>query len=253
MSYAPTTQRNPSFNKVANSSINLDQQVLLYSSIEEREVYESLSEIYSIITVLDFIEKSYLKDTLDPEQYTSTVNRLLAQYNTLLKSPLTQKQFQSLDHFKKVYNLNCPAAISRLEIGIPATIEHSVSSSVTASSSIPQPTINTNTNANNSSNNIKTNISPKAVAEATGNFITCMDALKLNYKAKDQLHPLLSDLITSITKINSNADFQGRGKLIEWLIKINKMNINDELNEEDTRQLLFDLDYAYKGFYTMLE
>lgn len=31
------------------------------------------------------------------------------------------------------------------------------------------------------------------------------------------------------------------------------MNINEELSEEDTRELLFDLDNAYKGFYTMLE
>ncbi|ODQ57439.1 hypothetical protein WICANDRAFT_35681 [Wickerhamomyces anomalus NRRL Y-366-8] len=228
--YAPTaTQKNPSYNKIRNSSINLDQEVSLFNTVQQREVYESLAELYSIITVLDFIEKSYVKDTLNKDgqdQYTPTVLRLLAQYNTILKNPEVNKEFGSLDTFKKNYNLNCPSATSRIEIGVPATVEHAIN--VPSSSGL-------------------------TVAEATGNFITCMDALKLNYKAKDQLHPLLSDLMTSVNKVSSNKEFDGRGKLVEWLIKINKMNINEELSEEDTRQLLFDLDNAYKGFYTMLE
>lgn len=246
-SYAPTiTQKNPSYNRIKNSSINLDQEVSLFNTVQQREVYESLAELYSIITVLDFIEKSYVKDTLNKDgqdQYTPTVLRLLAQYNTILKNPEVTKEFVSLDHFKQTYNLNCPSATSRIEIGVPATVEHAIN--------IPS-SAGLGSGSGNGSNN-GTGASSRAVAEATGNFITCMDALKLNYKAKDQLHPLLSDLMTSVNKVSSNKEFDGRGKLIEWLIKINKMNINDELTEEDTRQLLFDLDNAYKGFYTMLE
>ena len=245
--YAPTaTQKNPSYNKIRNSSINLDQEVSLFNTVQQREVYESLAELYSIITVLDFIEKSYVKDTLNKDgqdQYTPTVLRLLAQYNTILKNPEVNKEFGSLDTFKKNYNLNCPSATSRIEIGVPATVEHAIN--VPSSSGL--------SGGGGPSSNGSGGASARAVAEATGNFITCMDALKLNYKAKDQLHPLLSDLMTSVNKVSSNKEFDGRGKLVEWLIKINKMNINEELSEEDTRQLLFDLDNAYKGFYTMLE
>ncbi len=79
-----------------------------------------------------------------------------------------------------------------------------------------------------------------------------MDALKLNYKAKDQLHPLLSELITSVNKV-TNQDFEGRGKIVQWLIKLNQMKANENISDEDARQLLFDLDNAYKVFYTNLE
>ncbi|CCH43308.1 Vacuolar protein sorting-associated protein [Wickerhamomyces ciferrii] len=246
-SYAPTaTQRNPSYNRIKNSSINLDQEVSLFNTVQQREIYESLAELFSIITVLDFIEKAYIKDTLNEDgedQYTPTVLRLLAQYNTILKNQDVVKEFKSLDHFKKQYGLNCPSATSRIEIGVPATVEHAINVPSTTGSG----------NGAGGSGNGGIGASSRAVAEATGNFITCMDALKLNYKAKDQLHPLLSDLMTSVNKVSGNKEFDGRSKLIEWLIKINKLNINEEISEDDTRQLLFDLDNAYKGFYTMLE
>lgn len=47
-----------------------------------------------------------------------------------------------------------------------------------------------------------------------------MDALKLNYKAKDQLHPLLSELMTSLNKVTSQ-DFEGRGKIVQWYVDYN--------------------------------
>lgn len=224
--YAPHTSR--------THDPRLDVEVALYTTPAERETSESLGELFSILTVLDIVEKAYVKDTLDSSQdeYTPTVLRLLAQYNTLLKNADVAREFGSLAQFKEKYYLNCPLAGARIEIGVPATVEHSVG--VAKSSSAGSGT------------------NPRSVAEATGNFITLMDALKLHYKAKDQLHPLLSDLMSSVNKV-SPVEFEGRSKLIEWLIRINKMNVYDELNEDDSRQLLFDLDNAYKGFYTMLE
>lgn len=222
---------------VLNSSANLDHlqvEIPLYTTSAERETLESLGELYSIVTVLDIVEKSYVKDTLPEGEYTPLVLRLLAQYNTLLKSEQVQKDFGSLAQFKAKYGLNVPQATSRIEIGVPSTVEHAIVPQSTSASSTASAT------------------NARAVAEATGNFITLMDALKLNYRAKDQLHPLLSDLMTSVNKVSSR-EFSGRPKLIEWLIRINKMNVYDELSDEDSRSLLFDLDNAYKGFYTMLE
>lgn len=78
-----------------------------------------------------------------------------------------------------------------------------------------------------------------------------MDALKLNYKAKDQLHPLLGELMTSLNAV-STQDFDGRAKIVEWLIKLNSMKATDEISDDQARQLLFDIDHAYKAFYKML-
>ncbi|ODV62913.1 ESCRT-I subunit protein VPS28 [Ascoidea rubescens DSM 1968] len=251
--YAPISNiQNPTYNLLRSnqklSSINLDQEVSLYSTnsynTKEREIYENLAEIYSILTTLEYIEKSYLKDNLKHELYTSTVKRLINQYNALINNDEISDQFINLQYFKKKYKIDCPLATKRLEIGESSSSNNN----------------NNNNNANN--NNNKNQISSRAVAEATGNFITCMDALKLNYKAKDQLYPLLSDLITSINNSDENnnkqsgkhkLDFEGRGKLVEWLIKLNHMKVNDELSEDEVRQLLFDLDTAYKHFYTSLE
>jgi VPS28 protein len=66
-----------------------------------------------------------------------------------------------------------------------------------------------------------------------------MDALKLNYKSKDQLHPLLSDLMTSLNT-SMPKDFEARGKIVQWLIMLNQMRAADELNEDQSRQVQTD-------------
>jgi len=67
-------------------------------------------------------------------------------------------------------------------------------------------------------------------------FITFMDALKLNYKSKDQLHPLLSDLMTSLNT-SMRKDFEARAKIVQWLITLNQMRAADELTEDQSRQV----------------
>lgn len=201
---------------------------------QRREVIESLAEVYSLIIVLDQVEKAYLKDSISSEEYTMTVNKLLAQYKTYLENDEVAKEFGDLQQFRERYSINASNAITRIERGIPVTVEHAIQGS--SGGSTPGAT----------------KYSGKAVAQATGNFITVMDALKLNYRAKDQLHPLMSDLLLSINRVSSQ-DFEHRSKLVEWIIKINKMKVNETLTEDEVRELLFDLDTAYKSFYTLLE
>ena len=43
-----------------------------------------------------------------------------------------------------------------------------------------------------------------------------MDALKLKLRAKDQLHPILAELMSSYSKLNKNAEWEGRPKLLQW-------------------------------------
>lgn len=218
--------------------------------LKERETIETLSEIYSIIITIDQVEKLYIKDVIDNEQeYTQLVNKLLAQYNTLIANnendpDFRQKFGSSINEFTKKYNVIASTGVIRLEKGIPMTVEH-----------------NNNTGGNGTSANSKN------VAEATGNFITIMDAIKLNYRTKDQLHPLLAELLLSINRVtplqrnNTQGDRDTAGsqsgegnkkKLVEWIVKINKMKIDQELDDKDAKELLFDLDVAYKNFYSLL-
>ena len=223
-----------------------DEVPLFDNSItsKDKEVIETLSEIYSIIITLDHVEKAYLKDSIDDTQYTNTVDKLLKQFKVYLNSQNKEeinKHFQSIEAFCDTYNITASNAITRLERGIPITAEHAISTTTSAPFG---------DNKQSSSSDKKFNA--KYVAEATGNFITVMDALKLNYNAKDQLHPLLAELLISINRVTRD-DFENRSKLIDWIVRINKLSIGDTLTEIQIRELLFDLELAYKSFYALLD
>ncbi|SCU84956.1 LADA_0D04874g1_1 [Lachancea dasiensis] len=207
-----------------------------FTTARQRETSETLAEIYSLVVVLDQVEKAYLRDCLSGSEYTTIVNKLLAQYKTYLDNDDVQKEFGDLRTFKEKYNISASNAITRIERGMPVTVEHGIRSEQDTSASLSG----------------SAQFSGKAVAEATGNFITVMDALKLNYRAKDQLHPLMSELLLSINRVSSQ-DFEHRQSLVDWIVKVNKMRVAEKLTEDDARELLFCLESAYKNFYTLLE
>ena len=93
-------------------------------------------------------------------------------------------------------------------------------------------------------------------------FITFMDALKLKLKAKDQLHPILQELMTGYARFKGSKDWEGRGRLVSWyvicsnsgrhtsaespsfvalrlfrLILLNGMKASEELSDEQSRQV----------------
>lgn len=213
---------------------------------QEKETIENVADVYSIIIALDHIEKAYLRDSISSNHYTQSVNKLLAQYRTYMNMEDVANHVGDLHQFKEKYNIIASNAITRLERGIPVTVEHAIDDD--------QGTSNGDKSAGSESGNNKNSgkYNAKNVAEATGNFITVMDALKLNYRAKDQLHPLMAELLLSINRV-TNQDFENRSKLIEWIVKINKMKADETLNDHEARELLFELDQAYKSFYTLLE
>lgn len=90
------------------------------------------------------------------------------------------------------------------------------------------------------------------ILTATENFITFLDALKLNMVSKDALHPLLSEVIQSVNKV-TDGDFDNRGKIIQWLITLNQMRATEELSGGQARELSFDIESAYQGFKSTLD
>lgn len=132
----------------------------------------------------------------------------------------------------KPLQLEVPRATERLRVGMPST-------TVTASSSAPA--------AATSSGNGASNTSGILILEATQEFITFLDAVKLGLLSKDQLHPLLSDVIQSVNKV-TDKDFEDRGKIVQWLIALNQMKATDELSEKQARELEMDIQQAYQGF-----
>ncbi|KOS14144.1 hypothetical protein Malapachy_3716 [Malassezia pachydermatis] len=208
----------------------------LYHTSQERINYESLATLFSLITCLDFLERAYVRGAVPEDAYATECTRLLGQYKIVSKlvtdpSKPSPYYFKDVDAFMAHFQMDHPAAAHRLALGVPATIEHAHIDATATSSS---------------------NGGAHIVAEITQNFITLMDALKLRMRAKDQLHPLLSDLLSTYTQVSGGSG-EARQKLLEWLITLNKLSASDEVDEAQAREMLFDIENAYNAWFKSLQ
>ncbi|KAI4236265.1 MAG: hypothetical protein L6R40_006203 [Gallowayella cf. fulva] len=233
--YAPTPYSylpNPAL----TATINLDEEVKLSTTAAERDLYDSLAEIYSIIITLDGLEKAYIRDSIPESEYTELCSRLLNQYKSILKDETVSREFVDLDSFKGKWDMECPRATERLRVNLPATVA--------------EPST-THSGPSNNTQQSRPSATGSQILLATENFITFLDALRLNMLSKDSLHPLLSEVIQSANQVTT-TDFENRGKIISWLIRLNGMRATEELEEGEARQLTFDMEGAYAGFKATL-
>ncbi|CAF2042438.1 BnaA09g20000D [Brassica napus] len=200
----------------------------LWNDKREREMYDNFAELFAIIKATEKLERAYIRDLISPSEYESECNKLILHFKTLSAS--LRDTVPSIQRFADTYKMDCPSALYRLVTsGVPATVEHraTVAASTSNSASI--------------------------VAECVQNFITSMDSLKLNMVAVDQVYPLLSDLSASLSKLSIlPPDFEGKTKMKEWLSRLAKMGAADELTEQQSRQLHFDLESSYNSFMAAL-
>lgn len=203
-------------------------EVKLWNDKREREMYENFAELFAIIKATEKLEKAYVRDIISPAEYEAECQKLIAHFKTL--SSTLKDTVPSIEQFHDTYKMDCPAALNRLVTsGVPATVEHRAAAATSSASSA------------------------SVVAECVQNFITAMDSLKLNMIAVDQVHPLLSDLSSSLNKLLIlPSDFEGKTKMREWLSRLSKMGAADELTEQQARQLHFDLESAYNSFMAAL-
>lgn len=90
---------------LSDTQANIKQEVKLASSSAERDLYESLAEIYSIIVTLDGLEKAYIRDAIPESEYTETCARLLKQYKSTLGDETVAREFVDLETFKRTWQV----------------------------------------------------------------------------------------------------------------------------------------------------
>jgi ESCRT-I complex subunit VPS28 len=127
--------------------------------------------------------------------------------------------------------MECPRAIERLRVGIPATVEQGPSRTSGQQGDFADATL---------------------VVNATETFITLLDAIKIGLVEKDTLHPLLVEIIQAVNKV-TDKDFESKGKIVQWLIKLNQMRAAEKLDDEQAREFEFDMQQAYYGFKSTLK
>ncbi|EXJ87453.1 hypothetical protein A1O3_04413 [Capronia epimyces CBS 606.96] len=233
LSYAPTPYSYAPTNTLS-ARINLDEEVKLADTAAERDLIDSLAEIYSIIRTLDGLEKAYIKDAIPENQYSDMCSKMLKQYRSILNDETVAREFVDLDTFTRRWNIECPRAKERLKVGLTADEVLTVQKAAPGSTAPAAPALGS------------------LILAATENFITFLDALRLNMVSKSALHPLLSDVIQSVNKV-TDQDFDHRGKIIQWLITLNQMKTSEELSDEQARDLAFDMEQAYNGFKSTIQ
>lgn len=201
----------------------LYEHVRLYRNAREREHYDNMAELFSVINSLQQLEKAYIRDALQPKEYTAACSKLLTQYKAAFKL-VKSLEYPDVDAFMRKFRLDCPAALDRIREDRPITIKDD-----------------------------KGNTS-RCIADIVSGFITLMDKLRLNMKAVDEIQPDLRELLETMNRLSSlPADYEGREKIEKWLTKMQGMSAADELDESQVRQLLFDLESAYNAFNSQLK
>ncbi|KAH9438151.1 hypothetical protein MCOR02_001790 [Pyricularia oryzae] len=242
--YAPTPHSYVP-NTAMSATINLDEEVKLADTRAERDLQDSLAEIFSIIVTIDELEKAFLKDAIPEADYTEICERSLKQYRSILADETVAAAFGDLEEFKAEWDLEVPRATERIRVGMPAT-------AVQASSGLGPSNSHRQSGLQGASGNGSGGAPGGAlILEATQDFITFLDALRLGLLAKDQLHPLLTDVIQSVNKV-TDRDFENRGKIVQWLITLNQMKATEELTDTQARELELDINSAYQGFKNTL-
>ncbi|CAA6672039.1 unnamed protein product [Spirodela intermedia] len=190
-------------------------EVMLWNDKRERDMYENFAELYAIIKTTEKLEKAYVRDLVSSGDYETECLKLITQFKNL--SSFLRDVVPSVESFAETYKMDCPAALNRLIVsGVPATVEHRTASMSSSSSGS----------------------SAAVVAECVQHFITAMDSsVGISGEVGWGIVP---------------PDFEGRVKVKDWILRLSKMGAADELTEQQSRQLHFDLESSYTAFMAAL-
>eukprot|EP01130_Rhizamoeba_saxonica_P013321 TRINITY_DN5681_c0_g1_i1.p1 TRINITY_DN5681_c0_g1~~TRINITY_DN5681_c0_g1_i1.p1 ORF type:complete len:222 (-),score=42.15 TRINITY_DN5681_c0_g1_i1:19-684(-) len=196
------------------------RKIRLASNNREKEIFDEKANLYSIIKTTNALEKAYSNDAISIDEYQSECSKLIGQFHTA-KRITGINSAEEIKKFMNEYSLVCRAAEFRLlEVGIPDVGKNMAGDA-------------------------------RIVSEVVAHFITLMDSLKLNMVAIDEIQPLFSQLMESLSRCSS-SNFEDSGRLQNWLITLNSMKATDELNTDQSRQMLLDLENAYTSFHNSL-
>lgn len=93
------------------------QEVKLADTRAERDLQDSLAEIFSIIVTIDELEKAFLKDAIPEADYTEICERSLKQYKSLVADDTVAKAFVGLEEFKAEWEVCGLHAHDGIELG----------------------------------------------------------------------------------------------------------------------------------------
>ena len=83
----------------------LFEEVKLYRNAREREKYDNMADLFSILTTLQQLEKAYIRDAVTPKEYTAACSKLLVQYKAAFKLVQNYEDCSTIEKFVAKYKV----------------------------------------------------------------------------------------------------------------------------------------------------
>ncbi|MES1918993.1 hypothetical protein MHBO_000873 [Bonamia ostreae] len=192
--------------------------------LENENQFEQKARLFSIIASIEELERLWVGDSISDKDYTNDCSVLIQKFKILY--PSLEATVPTVATFMRRYGTNADMAVNRCREGAPAT--GSISNSVKKKGTL-------------------------IIFETVHNFITVMDAIKLDMRAVDEIYPSINLLKESLEKEKGILPKKEMGKILDWVDKIKSMKATETISEEDSRQLLFDLENAYNLLHKSLK
>lgn len=186
---------------------------------EGREI-DMNANIYSLIRTVDFLENARNTESVPTDVYADKIRHYLG----LIESSLSAGRYASIDDYlgKNAWvEAECVAGLARVRKGC------------------------TKAEATNA----------KAAAEITQVFITIMDSARIEMTHVDDLLPYLMDLdarIGACPGLGTNYT-EGRMTIKKWVLFMSKRDATYQLNDDEKRQFLMEMELAYNEFHNVLD
>eukprot|EP00760_Papus_ankaliazontas_P022826 PhM_4_TR19030/c0_g1_i1/m.67208/K12184/VPS28; ESCRT-I complex subunit VPS28 len=206
---------------------------------EERQRCEYEADLYSLIVSIEKLEKAHLRFLVSESTFQTTMKQLLGKFSDLCDQ-MDLPTIDAVDKFMRKYRLTCPAAKNRITLG-----------SVSPGAGSPSSRTDKPNTSNPAEAQQRSAVNPKYVLEVGQLFITLLDSLKLGQNAKDQIQPLLSDLIDALER--GLKDFEEIPQLKMWHGRLEAMRASDELDAESARDMAYDVERGYNLLHKVLQ
>lgn len=203
----------------------------LWRTPDERRRYDDFATLYALARSLERLERAYVSSAVSAQAYERACVDLTSKFKTL--RGVLGEAVPDLERFFETYGARVPSATRRLRAGVPATAEHRAETS--------------------RGTEAEARAEARAVADATHCFIGVMDTVKLDMRAKDQVAPVLGDLLLALCRVSRLPnDFEGTKSVRKWLSRMDQMRASELLSEEETREFLYEIEAAYSTFLASL-
>lgn len=250
---------------VYKKSEQVDYEYEHHMSALDKHLRQLKKELYTNVSLLDYLYIVYDEDkeykVCSEQKYKADLNKFVTKIQVLIEEIFENDPTFLFMSFCKEYELNfkCYKGIRYMNdstMQTPLSLE------------MPRKMFNLlHEEESRSKQPLLVNNNAKLISEVTGNFITLMDALNLDYASKQKLHPLMSKLVLNLNKvfIDTNDAFNkekvlenmgtfeiSREKLVDWLVYMNKHEGKTNLDQEDLKKMMVDIEQAYTRFYDLL-